>query len=227
MKQMGGEAGIQNQATGALRGKVLSFIAVAIGLVTSFQPAILQLYFVVSGVLGGITGALLRQNTFRRMIGIRPMPSKESQELYSKVIAGEVKLKDIKGHDGKIRYQAPTPPAKTQGGLKGTGRRGINIKAGTVLPAHLQPPPTTQIDKAYPDRDVDFDTPPTGLGARLDWFRRNYRLAFMYRRTKESMNAFIRKSGYGGPKMTEKQAKKKRDAEQYEIERRRRFENRK
>ncbi|KAF2125464.1 mitochondrial export translocase Oxa1 [Dothidotthia symphoricarpi CBS 119687] len=223
----GGEAGISNDATGLMRGKVMQLLALFIGVVTAFQPAILQLYFVTSGVLGGCTGALLRQNSFRRMIRIRPLPSKESNAVYSKVVSGELKLKDIKGRDGKIRYQAPNTPSKKQGNLAKSGNGGINIKAGTPVPVHFQSKPAVQINGEYPDRDIDFETPPTGLGPRLDWFRRNYRLAFMYRRTKEGMDSFMRKSGYGGPKMTAKQAKKKRDAEQYEIERRRRFENRK
>lgn len=200
------------------------------GAVTAFQPSALQLYFLISGVLGAATGWLLRQNGFRRFVRIRPLPSQASTELYSKVIKGEVKLADIKGKDGKVRYQAPR---STTTDSTGTTRRnasalaGINIKAGTALPAHLKPE-APQIDKDRPDRDVDFEEGAKGtILEKLDYYRRNYRLAFIWRRLDARMKKRIRAAGYGGQDGSEAQMKRKERAERYEIERRRRFENRK
>jgi YidC/Oxa1 family membrane protein insertase len=200
------------------RQKLMTGMAFVLGAVTAFQAAGLQLYFLVSGILGAGTGWLLRQNTFRRMIRIRPLPSPESNEVYSKVVRGELKLADIKGPDGKVRYQAPR--ASTQRRNVGT-LPGIKIKGDTSLPAHLKVDAPPSIDLERPDRDVDFDEGPKGtMTQKMDYYRRNYRLAFIARR----LGA---KFGLAMPKGTEAQQKRKARAEQYEIERKRRFMNRK
>ncbi|USP72860.1 Mitochondrial inner membrane protein OXA1 [Curvularia clavata] len=222
----GGETGVQNDVgQAAQRQKLFGGLAIFLGLVTAFQASALQLYFLVSGVMGGITGWMLRQNGFRRMIGIRILPSKKSNELYTKVAQGELKLNDIKGPDGRIRYQPPTPIRKAP-----TNRRqisGINVKPGVAIPAHLQAE-APKIDRNRPDRDVDFEEGAAGkpLAEKLDYYRRNYRLSYMWRRFSDSTEEWTRKMGYGGKKMTAEEAKRKRKAEEYEIERRRRFENR-
>lgn len=192
---------------------------------TAFQASALQLYFLVNGVIGGITGWMLRQNGFRRMIGIHTLPSKKSTEVYTKVAKGELSLNDIKGPDGRIRYQAPTPIRKAP-----TNRRqisGINVKPGVAIPAHLQAE-APKIDRNRPDRDVDFEEGAAGkpLMEKLDYYRRNYRLSYMWRRFSDGTEESLRKMGYGGKKMSTEEAKRKRKAEEYEIERRRRFENR-
>jgi YidC/Oxa1 family membrane protein insertase len=203
----------------ASRQKLMSGLALVLGAVTAFQPAGLQLYFLVSGIMGAGTGWLLRQNSFRRMIRIRTLPSKESQELYTKVIKGEVKYSDIKDKDGKVRYQAPRAPTNRR---TATTLSGINVKSGTALPAHLRPD-APKIDSRRPDRDVDFEEGAKGtVMDKLDYYRRNYRLAFMYRR----LQASIAKMGYGPQKGTDAQRKRKQRAEHLEVERRRRFENR-
>lgn len=203
-------------------------LSIFLGLVTAFQASALQLYFLMSGVLGGLTGWLLRQNTFRRMINIRTLPSPESNALYSKVIKGDLKLEDIKTPNGKLRYQAPTTAASTTARRTATTLSGINIKAGTPLPAHLRPVVPKKTDNEMPDRDADFDEGVQGksIGQKLDYYRRNYRLSYMWRRTTQGMDSMIRKAGYGGPKLSQEQARRKKRAEDYEIERRRRFENR-
>jgi YidC/Oxa1 family membrane protein insertase len=206
-----------------MRQKLMTGMAFFLGLVTAFQASGLQLYFLVSGVLGAGTGWLLRQNGFRRFIRIRPLPSPASQELYTKVVKGEMKLADIKGKDGKVRYQAPrtTTNAASRRNLS-----GINLKAGTAIPAHLKAE-TPKIDKDRPDRDVDFEEGAKGsMMEKLDYYRRNYRLAYMYRRTQGWLEKSGRRMGYGS-QGTEQQSKRKQRAEMYEIERRRRFENRK
>ncbi|KAL6154631.1 hypothetical protein ACJBU6_06264 [Exserohilum turcicum] len=222
----GGETGVQNDVGQmAQRQKLFTGLAIFLGAVTAFQAAALQLYFLMSGVLGGFTGWLLRQNGFRRMIGIRIIPSKQSNELYTKVTKGQLKLSDIKGPDGKIRYQPPTPIRKAPGAHRHIS--GINIKPGVSIPAHLQRE-APKIDRSRPDRDVDFDEGAAGkpLMDKLDYYRRNYRLSYMWRRGTDSMEQWARKMGYAGKKVTPEEAKRKRKAEDYEIERRRRFENR-
>lgn len=211
-----------------MRQKVFSGLAFVVGAVTAFQASALQLYFLTSAILGGITGYLLRQNGFRRAIGIRPIPSKESNEVYGKVVKGELKLSDIKTTDGKIRYQPPTRQVKPITRRAATTLAGINIKADAPIPAHLRVE-APKIDSQRPDRDTDFEEGAAGkpLKEKLDYYRRNYRLSFVWRRLTNSMEAMARRQGYGGPKLSPEQEKKKRMAEQYEFERKRRLENRK
>ncbi|KAH7396331.1 mitochondrial export translocase Oxa1 [Pyrenochaeta sp. MPI-SDFR-AT-0127] len=223
----GGETGVQNDVgQAAQRQKMFTGLAVFLGIITAFQVSALQLYFLVSGVMGGITGWLLRQNGFRRMINIRTLPSKESNELYTKVAKGELKLKDIKSRDGKVRYQPPTSIKPATNRRTAATLSGIKIKAGSELPAHLKPE-APKIDAERPDRDVDYEEGAQGsLSNRLDYYRRNYRLSYMWRRFSDSVEGMGRKAGYGGPKLTKEQERRKKRANDYEIERRRRFENR-
>lgn len=218
----------QEVGQAAQRQKMFTGLAVFLGIVTAFQASGLQLYFLMSGVMGGITGWLLRQNGFRRMINIRTIPSKESNELYTRVAKGELKLNDIKSRDGKIRYQAPTPAPKPTNRRNATTLSGINIKAGTAIPAHLRPEAPV-VDTDRPDRDIDFEEGAQGkpLSQKLDYYRRNYRLSYMFRRLKAGIEDMGRRAGYGGAKTSKEQERRKRRAEEYEIERRRRFENRK
>jgi YidC/Oxa1 family membrane protein insertase len=203
---------------------MLTGFAFIMGAVTCFQAAGLQLYFLVSGVLGAGTGWLLRQNWFRNLIRIRPLPSKESHEVYGRVIKGEAKLSEIKSKDGKVRYQAPRAPANRR------KFSDIKLREGAALPAHLKAPTSTSqaaaVSSERPDRDADYEEGAKGTMMEKMDYRRNYRLAFMYRRMQASLDGSMRKMGYGTKKGTEAQQKRKARAEQYEIERRRRFENR-
>lgn len=100
---------------------------------TSWQPAGVQLYFFVTGITGALTATMLRQPSIRNLLGIRPIPTAESQKLYTKVVAGDIQLSKLKGADGKVRYQAPTAPVSRTRTLTS----GINIKSGAKLPAHM------------------------------------------------------------------------------------------
>lgn len=104
-------------------------------LITSWQPAGVQLYFFITGLTGAITATLLRNNSVRRFLRITPTPSAASQKLYSKVVSGEVELSKIKGADGKVRYQAPRAPAPAPRTRQLAS--GLNIKSGAKLPAHM------------------------------------------------------------------------------------------
>jgi YidC/Oxa1 family membrane protein insertase len=198
-------------------------LAVFLGLVTAWQASALQLYFLVSGIMGGFTGYLLRQNGFRRFIGIRTLPSKESTELYTKVVKGQAKLSEIKGPDGRVRYQPPSPlKSKSHPQLS-----GIKIKSTVAIPVHLRAP-KAPVDTGRNDRDPDFEEGTQGkpLTEKLDYFARNYRPSFMWKRSVGGVENALMKLGYGGKKVSPEAAMRKRRAEEYEIERRRRFENR-
>ncbi|KAF2626605.1 hypothetical protein BU25DRAFT_411576 [Macroventuria anomochaeta] len=229
----GGETGVADAtAEAASRRKLMTGMAFFIGIITAFQASALQLYFLVSGLLGACTGYLLKQNGFRRMIGIRALPTPESNEVFSKVVKGELKLKDIKGPDGKIRYQPPTQ-LNTKSAL-GTTRRNatlaggaIKIKEGATLPLHMRAE-QPKIDKEFPDRDADFEEGPKGsLSEKMDYYRRNYKMAYVKRRMNDSMRGMMQRAGYDvGTNLSREEEKRKRKAEQYEVERKRRFENR-
>ncbi|KAJ4314306.1 hypothetical protein N0V94_006526 [Neodidymelliopsis sp. IMI 364377] len=230
----GGETGVADVTTeAASRRKLMTGMAFFIGAITAFQASALQLYFLVSGILGAGTGYLLKQNGFRRFIRIRALPSSESNELFTKVVKGELKLKDIKGPDGQIRYQPPNQ-LKSKSAL-GTTRRNatlaggaIKIKEGTSVPLHMRAE-APKIDRENPDRDVDFEEGPKGtMSEKLDYYRRNYKMAYVQRRVGDSIRGMMQRAGYEvGPNRTKEEEKRKRKAEQYEIERRRRFQNRK
>ncbi len=208
----------------ASRQKMFTGLAIFLGFVTAFQASALQLYFLMSSIMGGATGWLLRQNSFRRMIGIKTLPSKASNDLYTKVAKGELKLDQIKGPDGRVRYQ---PPTRTAAPKNRRQLSGINVRQGVALPAHLKAA-APKIDMERPDRDVDFDEGAKGkpISEKLDYYRRNYRLSYVWRRLSNGADDFMRSTGFGDKKMTTEEAKRKKKAEDYEIERRRRFQNR-
>lgn len=222
--KLGGETGVAVDAgMKAMRGKMMTGFACLIGLVTAFQPAGLQLYFLASGLLGAATGWMLRQNGFRRFVRIRPLPNPKSDEMYARVIKGEVKLSEIKGKDGKIRYQAPRKPTNTR---KVGTLSGINVKSTTTIPAHLRSNEPAAYNPENPDRDHDYEQGPQGtLMNRLDYYRRNYRLSYINKRMKAGMDNMLKRAGMD-PKKTAAQKRERKRAEQYEMERRRRFENR-
>lgn len=229
--QSGGETGVADATSqAASRRKLMTGMAFFIGLITAFQASALQLYFLTSGLLGACTAYLLKQNGFRRMIGIRALPSKESNEVFTKVVKGELKLKDIKGPDGKIRYQPPTAPQSSLGATRRNATLAggaIKIKEGTALPLHLRPV-QPKVDQEFPDRDADFEEGPKGsLSEKMDYYRRNYKMSYVKRRVGDSMRGMMQNAGYDvGTDQTRAEEKRQRKAEQYEVERRRRFENR-
>ena len=130
--QRGGETGLQDQTAQTSMQKFAMYVFPTLMVaVTAWQPAGVQLYFFVTGLTGAITATLLRNNSFRKLIRIRPTPSAASQEFYSKVIAGEVELSKVKGTDGRVRYQAPKAPRTKP------LASGLNLKSGARVPAHM------------------------------------------------------------------------------------------
>jgi YidC/Oxa1 family membrane protein insertase len=180
--------------------------------VMSQQPAGVALYVLSSSTISTMTAALLRNPSFRSMTNMSPLPSKESEAVWTKVARGEVKLHDVIDAKGNIiykpqpTYQSPTrtapktievkskTPKSQHAGNKPQQRglniqsqhpTGLNIKSSTAaLPTHLVSPSSlTEIDPAQRDRDDDFTAGPSpGIRNQVDWVWRNYNPTFVYRR---------------------------------------------
>ncbi|KAF1962467.1 hypothetical protein CC80DRAFT_161496 [Byssothecium circinans] len=107
--KMGGETGMNTEATVTSMQKQMQFVLpIVMAVFTSFQPAAVQIYFFLSAFMAGGTAHLLKQPAVRRFLKIRTLPTKESNELFKKVVKGEVKLDAVKTPSGTIRYQAPS-----------------------------------------------------------------------------------------------------------------------
>lgn len=196
--------------------------------VTSFQPAGLQLYFVCSAILGGATSQLLRTPAFRRVAGLRQLPSKKSNAVYDKVVKGEIKLSALRGSDGKIRYQAPgaSRPSSTSSKKAPSTTSRLNIKPGITLPPHMRAAAPAKVPQNYADRAHDYEqgAPVGSFSAKWDWFQRNYTPKFIWRRMKRMI---MRDSRTVSVMMEQDRKKKAQEAtRRYEIERKRRMEGR-
>ena len=94
-------------------------------LITSWQPVALQLSFAVAIVWGSVQNQLIRQNKFREMMGLTPMPipPKQGTHGFSASPAGEspsqppsnpfvnnpfADLRIVGSHAPKVEYKAPT-----------------------------------------------------------------------------------------------------------------------
>lgn len=237
--KLGGEAGINNDALTS-RKWVIPAMSGFFGIVSAFQPAGVQLYFLTSTAIGGLTGWLLRRNGFRRLVRIRPIPTPESHELFSKVVKGDLKLSQIKSPTGQISYQAPKALASAKKTIAGKPRTsslstgsiaGLKIKAGTPVPAHLGGTGSViKVDESDEprSRDPDFEQGMSGktAGEKLDWVTRNYRPSYVVRRMAQGFEGLMRSLGLGGKKVNAGAEKRKRRAMALEAERRRRFEER-
>lgn len=227
-QQAGGETGVANRTTmTSMQKNVMKGLPVVMACITAFQPAALQFYFVVSSILGGVTGYILRQPAARRFLRIRALPSKESEQLYSKVVKGEVPLETLRGPDGRVRYQAPRKKASSrQFSSKPTLER-TTLKPGLVLPPHMAAPSQnlTPADKELMDRDFDYNDGMSGsLSDKFDWIKRNYKPSFVVKRTWRAMSGDNRDIHVIAEQR--KREKAKSDAAKYEVERKRRFEGR-
>jgi YidC/Oxa1 family membrane protein insertase len=139
----------------SLQKQVQVVLPIIMTAVTAFQPAAIQLYFFATSVTGAITGYSLRQPAVRRALGIRQLPSAQSNALYSKIVKGEIPLSSVKGPDGKVRYQAPSAPASSKTAISGGGLR---LKSAASLPAHM---------RAAPALDAPAEEPPKSSWEQL------------------------------------------------------------
>jgi YidC/Oxa1 family membrane protein insertase len=67
------------------------------------------------------------------------MPTPESNAIFSKIAEGKLKLQDVKGPDGKIRYQPPKVTSSSSSTTRGMTTQGIRIKGGVAMPVHMKP----------------------------------------------------------------------------------------
>lgn len=157
---------MQDQAAmTSMQKQVQVVLPVIMTAVTSFQPAAIQLYFFTTAITGAVTGWSLRQPAIRRMLRIRHLPTPESQQLYSKVVQGEIDLKSIKGADGKIRYQAPTTVASK----RTISSVGINLKPGATLPAHMRAAAAQEVSAEKPKSTWEqIKSTPKNLGEKIN-----------------------------------------------------------
>lgn len=238
--QNGGETGMNTEVQQAGFQKQLQVaMPIVMTVVTSFQPAALQLYFVFSAILGGLTSQLLKTPAFRRVLGMRQLPTKESNALYSKVVKGEVQMSQLRGPDGKIRYQAPnapkstpppsskkTPPIAPSEPVVPRFPKDLNLKPGIQLPAHMRAPAPAKVPQSYADRDLDFERGTKGLGIRekVAWTKRNYKPLFVWRRMKRWLNQDNRDWTVIAEENRRRKAQEA--TRRYEVERKRRLEGR-
>lgn len=188
-----------------------------------FQPGALQLYLFSSVVLSGITATILRNPGFRRWRNMCPLPTPASQELWTKVAKGEVPLSAVMDKKGtmipatemKAKYLAPTP--------KATSLLREDIRLVGKLPAHLQAQQAPKIPEGLRDRDEDYDNPPNGFMNKLDWFGRNYKPTYTYRRMRNFVAETTGRNQVIKSVSDSKKEIAKRKAEEYELRRRQRF----
>jgi YidC/Oxa1 family membrane protein insertase len=183
----------------SLQKQVQVVLPIIMTAVTAFQPAAIQLYFFSTSVTGAITGYSLRQPAVRRALGIRQLPTPKSQELYSKIISGEVDLKSVKSADGKLRYQAPSAPAlrKTT-----TSAAGLRLKSAASLPAHMRfaPGEDASAEEAPKSSWEQLKAAPTKLSKKISKWQ-------------DPRDPEVKKK-------QEAAAKQKNDLKKYEVERR-------
>jgi YidC/Oxa1 family membrane protein insertase len=198
--------------------------------VTALQPASLQLYFVCSAILGGTTAQLLRAPAFRRLAGLSMLPSRASNEVYSRVAKGEIKPNALRNPNGSVRYQAPNASRlKTSASKKAPSivpytsiAPALNIKSGITLPRHIvESSAPAKVPQKYADRDHDFERGARSgsFRDRWDWVKRNYSPRYVWRRTKRWLNQDSRSAGV---MMQQDRKKKAQEAtRRYAMERKR------
>ncbi|KAF1967265.1 hypothetical protein BU23DRAFT_516560 [Bimuria novae-zelandiae CBS 107.79] len=161
----GGETGLQDQtAQTSMQKNVIMIFPAMMTMMTSWQPAAVQLYFLTTGMTGYVTARLLKMESVRRFLRIRLLPSPESNKLYSKILAGDVELSQVKDTHGKMRYQKPNAPApKTR-----TFASSVNLKSGARLPAHLKVPEPEVKAEAPKSAWERLKAAPKDLGKKIE-----------------------------------------------------------
>ncbi|KAF1996472.1 hypothetical protein P154DRAFT_623234 [Amniculicola lignicola CBS 123094] len=157
------------------------------------MPAGLQIYFLFSSVTAVSVAYTLRRPAIRRLFRLTPWPTPVTKAFWTKAWKDKIPMNQILGKNGQVRpeliakfeaeYQAGTRAAKQE--PTKNDFRGMKLKPGAAV-SHLAAPGIVKkapIDRENPDRDVDFDDgPPKGIGAKIDWYRRNYKFGFVMRR---------------------------------------------
>ncbi|KAF2021241.1 hypothetical protein BU24DRAFT_487697 [Aaosphaeria arxii CBS 175.79] len=232
LMKYGGETGASDQTTaGGVQFAMRTIMPAFITVVTCWQPAGTQLYFVTSTLLGAGSAKLLRTASIRQALGISPLPSAESKEFWTKVARGEISLETAEqtlaggAPQQQAVYTAPTTP-KTTPGTKGISHRGLRLKSTAAIPDHLRAA-EAKIDKNNPTGDNDWEGgPPADFMGKVDWMRRNYAPRYFWNRTKLSVAKLASSQGrddVASAVLKRKRDATKRKAEEYEERRRERL----
>lgn len=157
----------------------MNIMPIGIFIIGLFQPATIQFYFFCSSTLGLLTGRALRSPFVRKTVGISALPTKESHEVYGKIINEKIPLQSIRGKDGKLVYQAPITPSSNINKAS-----GLNIKSGTKLPAHFTTA-SAEKEKAKLKMEADFQRgmPKTD---RTNWVATHYQPKAVVQRLRKS-----------------------------------------
>ena len=183
--------GNQTSATDFAK-KVQTALPFTMAFFTSLQPAAVQIYFLTSTFLSGLTAYILKQPSVRKFLKLTPLPSPESNELYGRAVKGEISLEALKTARSAIRYEAPTavsrssPPASSSSSPKQASSKpqayttqnssgGVGtFKAGFQLPAHISPSSSFagQTQAKWTEKDLnksesDADGKPLTWGQKL------------------------------------------------------------
>lgn len=196
-------------------------------LVTMFQPAAMQLYLFCTSVTSSLAIYLLRNEAFRQRFKLTPLPTKEAQAFWKEVADGKYTVEEalrMTAEKGKLleagpaSVKAPTPTTPTTPKYEAP-----RLRMKGDLPTHMRPPAPEEEKKVYDDRDEDYDNPPQRIMERLDWFGRNYKPSFVWKRTRNWFStAFNNDDVQARLKQKKKDAAKKK-AEEYELRRRARL----
>ncbi|KAF2279993.1 uncharacterized protein EI97DRAFT_107490 [Westerdykella ornata] len=221
--KMGGEAGPQSDqsmGTEGMRTIVKVGIPVMMTIVGMFQPAAVQLYLLCTSTTSSIAAYLLRNASFRQRFNLAPLPTKEAQEFWNQVADGKYTVEEalrMTAEKGKLLEAGPV--ANKAPTLKYEAPR-LRLKG--ELPAHIRPPAPKE-KEVYDDRDEDFDNPPERIMDRLDWFGRNYKPSFVWKRAKKWMRTAFRSGDVQAQLARRKKEEAKKKAEEYELRRRARL----
>ncbi|KAH7134985.1 60Kd inner membrane protein-domain-containing protein [Dendryphion nanum] len=222
LMKRGGETGAQDHTSQAGPQIALTYIMpVFFTAITAFQPAALQMYFVVTTLTGAVTAQILRTPSFRNALKLSPLPTKESKEFWAKVASGQIPIERVNQEMAKPTYLAPNPTSSLPNRPDVVHHRGINVKKAAI-PDHLKPA-ETKIDKRLQVSDVDFDQgPPDNLMGKMNWFARNYRPKFLWNRSKRLL------ASYTSQEVADKVLQRRKDiakrkAEEFEARRRERM----
>jgi YidC/Oxa1 family membrane protein insertase len=160
---------------------LMNIMPIGMALITMLQPATIQFYFFCSSTLGLLTGRALRSPYVRRVMRISALPTKESHEVFSKIIQEKKPLQSIRGKDGKIVYQAPITPSSNI-----NRPSNLNLKPGTKVPGHYAPVGSEK-EKASLKMEEEFQRgmPKTD---RTSWVATHYQPKAVIQRLRKTMS---------------------------------------
>ncbi|KAF2113687.1 60Kd inner membrane protein-domain-containing protein [Lophiotrema nucula] len=194
----GGETGVtkdENPTTAGVMQTMGLILPLLFTTMAVWMPAGLQLYFVMSTIIGMVTAKVLRVPSVRNLFRLHPIPSPQNKQLWSSVAQGKVDVNTVRDKQGNYKWQPANQPRTITAGAKVTpdGRatyRGMTLKQGAVLPTHIAASSGPQgVATKYGDFDYDAGMKSAmGLMGKASWAARNYKPGMMYWRTLRFMS---------------------------------------